>query len=615
MKDIGNFLISTALIGLVLGLGIWRLDFDRSAPAVNGQQRAAMVDCVPTTELAAGTKLSVAPGTPGAAAPAASAAAPASSAAAFTLAFVSTTAIKLDGTAAAGTSADPLRLRKPDGGFELKPDATKQQALQLRSNGVAFDVAAADASDMRFGPTDGATYEVVLDQPKDITTATGSKPMLASGARGQVVVRGAMAVQTLQPLLVKADTGNAPAVLHPIRVSGQPGLSDIAVEINQPGLRVDDGSVKLTACAWLANSNKWQQAGVSSTRGGDAGNAKLLIALPPGAFPVSGDWHHAVSVAVLSSDGRYAAVGSFTAVSRPWAAAAATLIVVVLLGSLMLLRGRQLTTDAAGNRPWFSGLFIGADGDPSLSLWQTFVWTVITVWGLLYVFIVAGSLLTLTPEMMGLLGIAGTGSVLARWIATSSGSTSRLPASTGAAAVGGVGATPAPPRQHLFWQMLSSNGSFDLLKLQLFIFTMLIAMYVVGRIADAAAFPTLDINTLLLMGVSQGVYITGKAVGAGTVARAQALKAQFDVGAEQMANLRGALALREAEKKQLDADIAKQSAAAGAVVDPALGARLAVLADEMADLTRRLAAAQTQQDTLKNDFNKAVAELGLVIKP
>lgn len=604
MKDTGNFLVSTAMIGVVLGLGIWRLDFDRSAPAVTEQQRAALARCVPPTELAAGAKLTVAPAAT--AAPAATvSAAPSGAAPALTLAFISITAIKLDGTAAAGSTGDPLRLRKTDGGFELQPDAARQHALQLRSNGVAFDVAAADAQDMRFGPTDDATYEIALNQPKDIVTTADGKRTLTAGARGQAVMRGAIAVQTLQPLRVAPDTGKAPAVLHPIRVSGQPGLSDIAVEINQPGLRVDDGSVKLSACAWLADLKLWQAAGVSSTRAGDSGNAKLLIALPPGAFPVGGAWHHPVSVAVVSSDGRYAAVGSFTAVSRPWAAAAATVIAVALLGSLMLLRGRQLTTDTTGSRPWFSGLFIGADGDPSLSLWQTFVWTVITVWGLLYVFIVAGSLLTLTPEMMGLLGIAGTGSVLARWIATSSGSTSRPPASAGFPGV------PAPPRQHLFWQMLSSNGSFDLLKLQLFIFTMLIAMYVVGRIADAAAFPTLDINTLLLMGVSQGVYITGKAVGAGTVARAQAMKAQFDAGAEQMDNLRGAIALRAAERAQIETDIAK----AAGVADPTQSKRLGVLADETAERRRLLEAAQARQDTLKLDFEKAVAELGLVVKP
>ena len=231
----------------------------------------------------------------------------------------------------------------------------------------------------------------------------------------------------------------------------------------------------------------------------------------------------------------------------------------------------------------------------------------VTVWGLLYVFIVAGSLLTLTltPEMMGLLGIAGTGSVLARWIASSSGSTSRHVTSTS------MPVQTTPPRQHLFWQMLSSNGSFDLLKLQLFVFTTLIAMYVVGRIADAAAFPSLDVNTLLLMGVSQGVYITGKAVGAGSVARAQTMKAQLDAGAEQIANMRGAIKLRQAEVAQIDEAAAQQGAAPAG---PEL-TRHQLLVDEVAQMTRQLDGINQRQDILKLDFEKAVADLGLVVKP
>ena len=607
MKDTGNFLVSTAFLCVVLGLGIWRLDFDRSAPAVTDEQRAALARCVPPIELPAAAKVTLTPAAATSSA-ASSAAGPAKQAAPTPtmLQFVSTTQVKLAGTGADGTASNPLRLRRSDGGFEFQPPAGVRQALKLRSNGVSYDLSATESTDLRFSPTDDATYEVRLDQPKDIAVAADGTRTLAAGARGQAFVRSAIAVQTLQPLRVAPDTRNAPMVLHPIRVSGQPGLSDIAVEINQPGLRFDDGSVRLWACAWLAGTGVWNVAGVSSIRAGDAGNAKLLVALPPGAFPVGGAWHHPVSVAVVSSDGRYAAVGAFTAVSRPWAAVAATVITLSALGSLMLLRGRQLAVDTTGARPWFSGLFIGIDGDPSLSLWQTFVWTVVTVWGLLYVFIVAGSLLTLTPEMMGLLGIAGTGSVLARWIATSSGSTSRQLSPTSTPVL------PAPPRQHLFWQMLSSNGSFDLLKLQLFVFTTLIAMYVVGRIADAAAFPTLDVNTLLLMGVSQGVYITSKAVGAGSVARAQTMKAQLDAGAEQIANLRGATKLRQAEVDQIDeAAAAKQ----GAVPARPEMARRQLLVDEIAQMARQLDGLNQRQDILKLDFEKAVTDLGLVVKP
>lgn len=604
MKDTGNFLVSAVLLCVVLGLGIWRLDFDRNAPAVTDEQRAALARCVPPIELPAAAKLTLVPAAAPAASSAAGGAKPMAPAPTM-LQFLGTTQVKLAGTGADGSAGNPLRLRKSDGGFEMQPPAGAQESLKLRSNGVGYDLAAAQSTDLRFGPTEDATYEVMLDQAKDIVVAADGTRTLAAGVRGQVFVRSAIAVQTLQPLRVAPDTRGAPRILHPIRVSGQPGLSDIAVEINQPGLRFDDGSVRLWACAWLADAGVWHAAGVSSTRAGEAGNAKLLVALPTGAFPVGRAWHHPVSVAVMSSDGRYAAVGAFTAVSRPWAPIAATVTTLSALGSLMLLRGRQLAMDTTGARPWFSGLFMGIDGDPSLSLWQTFVWTVVTVWGLLYVFIVAGSLLTLTPEMMGLLGIAGTGSVLARWIATSSGSTSRQPSSTSTPPL------PTPPSQHLFWQMLSSNGSFDLLKLQLFVFTTLIAMYVVGRIADAAAFPSLDVNTLLLMGVSQGVYITGKAVGAGSVARAQTMKAQLDAGAEQIANLRGATKLRQAEVEQIDAAAANQ----GAVSAGAGAARRQLLVVEIAQLERQLVDLNQRQDILKLDFEKAVAELGLVVKP
>ena len=166
-----------------------------------------------------------------------------------------------------------------------------------------------------------------------------------------------------------------------------------------------------------------------------------------------------------------------------------------------------------GGRQWFSGLFVGTDGQPSLSLFQIFIWTVVTVWGLLYVFVVTGNLLGLTQEMMWLLGIAGTGSVLSRWISS--------PRSDEDA--------HADAQKLEFWQILSTDGRFDLLKLQLFVFTLTIAVYLVWRIADTGAFPALDTNTLLLLGVSQGVYIGGKLAGTTTLNQAQTLKLDLDL--------------------------------------------------------------------------------------
>ena len=128
----------------------------------------------------------------------------------------------------------------------------------------------------------------------------------------------------------------------------------------------------------------------------------------------------------------------------------------------------------------------------------------ITVWALVYVFIVTGTLLSLTAEMLTLLGIAGTGSVLARLIASRQAMVTSPPAYL---------SPPGSPPE--FWQMLSTKNSlgvpsFDLMKLQLFVFTLVIGVYIVWRITDTATFPALDTNTLLLLGVSQGIYVGGK---------------------------------------------------------------------------------------------------------
>ena len=81
----------------------------------------------------------------------------------------------------------------------------------------------------------------------------------------------------------------------------------------------------------------------------------------------------------------------------------------------------------------------------------------------------------------GSLGIAGAGTVAARWISTTRVSAPPPPAAN-------PGATTAGNSVE-FWRLLSSNGQFDLLKLQLFVFTLLIGAYVVWRrIIDTAAF-------------------------------------------------------------------------------------------------------------------------------
>jgi dolichyl-phosphate-mannose--protein O-mannosyl transferase len=110
---------------------------------------------------------------------------------------------------------------------------------------------------------------------------------------------------------------------------------------------------------------------------------------------------------------------------------------------------------------------------------------------MLYVFFMSGDLLNISQQVLVLVGLAGVGSIGARWIST--GTSGTVPATGGG-----------------FWGMFVVEGKPDLLRLQLFLFTLTIWVYVAARVFYEQAFPELDPNVLLLMGISNGLYVGGK---------------------------------------------------------------------------------------------------------
>jgi septal ring factor EnvC (AmiA/AmiB activator) len=90
------------------------------------------------------------------------------------------------------------------------------------------------------------------------------------------------------------------------------------------------------------------------------------------------------------------------------------------------------------------------------------------------------------------------------------------------------------------------------LKLQLLVFTLLIASYIVWRIMETAAFPELDTNTLLLLGVSQGTYIGGKLSSGTALNRAQTLKLDMDLKKDEIVDLTEKKKKLTTEKTNLD---------------------------------------------------------------
>lgn len=460
----------------------------------------------------------------------------------------------------------------------------------------------------RFGPSGKNSYSIKLDKNPDTKIENGRTfALVPVGATGTMPIGTGVELIALQPVPTKSWLHGFKSTLLPVRAIGQQGLNDLAIDVKQGGIRFDEQGFVLEGCGWRSVSDPGQSIpiGVAEVKAAGVGAAVARLTIPSTLIPAWPDDltrpFSRISLVLASLDGRYKAYGGFTAVPKLPAALVALLLIGAGLMWLMRLRGAEYETSMSamatqlssqnrdaeaqrakdtGDKAWFASLFLGSDHQPSLSLFQIFFWTVITVWGITYVYLVTGNLLAMTASMMGLLGIAGTGSVIARWI-----SPDPKPDSAADPNV------PAKPFD--FWQILSTNGNFDLLKLQLLVFTLMIGMYVVWRLADTAAFPELDVNTLLLLGVSQGLYIGGKIAGTSAVSRAQALKAD--------------LALKREARKNLDDKIkADTTAASGLSGDPkaALDALIAVNKTKLEELDKAIAVVQA-------DYDKVMKELGL----
>jgi len=279
----------------------------------------------------------------------------------------------------------------------------------------------------------------------------------------------------------------------------------------------ENGTKRLAACYSLGEDNVFPIT-IRSIEHNGKGTALIKLDLPrSGGF----SWFKAcprceIDLMVISEDGNYLAEGKFQFVSRLWAFFAATLLTVVVFCIFIHLRcqPREDTDNKKSLKSWCLGLFIGQDGQPSLSLFQIFIWTVLTLWSLLFVLFNTGNLLTMTTQVMMLLGFAGVGSLTARWIATGR-QLSQAPAEKDSNA----------PR---FSAMLEVDGRLDLFKVQLLLFTVFIAGYVAFRILKQSAFPELDPQFLLLMGVSNGLYVGTKFTQSSPLALAGARKIELD---------------------------------------------------------------------------------------
>jgi hypothetical protein len=325
-----------------------------------------------------------------------------------------------------------------------------------------------------------------------------------------------------------------PVAIRPDLVPSSEGPR-VLVRVSRPGVVLsEDWQRGLRACFAPVGAMTGRPLQIEAVKVNDLGVAEVTLGAPDDLFGDSDRWVGKASFLVYNADVGYMAEGqvnSWHPILAALMSAAITLGILIALAFATMNYSERLEN---GRRAFFLGLFTSRDGDASISLFQVFLWTVLTVWALGYVFLRTEDVLTLTPQIMVLLGFASASSVAARWIAS--------------------GRSPAPVtdtgHKPEFWAMLMTDDRPDLLKVQLFAFTLLGVAYVAWRVLTSTAFPVLDENLLLLMGVSNLAYVGGKLAEPTPYQKAEALSRVRDVAAARVTQLKSELEAAKAAKAE-----------------------------------------------------------------
>ena len=138
------------------------------------------------------------------------------------------------------------------------------------------------------------------------------------------------------------------------------------------------------------------------------------------------------------------------------------------------------------------------DGYASLSQMQIVLWTFVVGMSAIYVMTLSGNLISISTGTLTLLGIASGAGLLAR-----------VPQPGPAPAQAAPGAAIEPEWADLIIPD-RGNGEIDVTRLQMLAFTLIVAAFVVVKVVVDYEIPTIPDSFLVLMGISNGVYVGGR---------------------------------------------------------------------------------------------------------
>lgn len=157
-------------------------------------------------------------------------------------------------------------------------------------------------------------------------------------------------------------------------------------------------------------------------------------------------------------------------------------------------RRPNLTIPQRASRAVLYVISSGAKGSASLSQFQLILWLCAVGCCIVDVMVLSGELIPVPDQLLGLLGIS-SGAFIGAKVMDDTPSTP-LPA--------------VPSREPAWRDMIEVNGVVDVTRLQMLVFTVVTALFVIMRTFAAYEFPNLDNSYLVLMGIANGSYLLGK---------------------------------------------------------------------------------------------------------
>lgn len=203
----------------------------------------------------------------------------------------------------------------------------------------------------------------------------------------------------------------------------------------------------------------------------------------------------------------------------------------VLIAWFVLLKFAE-RRDVPGRDP-FLRLITTDGGYASLSQLQIMLWTFVVGASAVYVMVLAGNLVAISTGTLILLGISGASTVgskiqshnqdVARSAAPPANPTPQggqppqaPPPSPSQSPAPTVASRPRPDHPRPMWSDLvvaaDNPREIDVTRVQMLFFTVTVALFVAMRVLSSGVIPEIPDGFLVLMGISNGVYLTSKFV-------------------------------------------------------------------------------------------------------